>query len=298
MAHNPLIRGGVGSGSWTGVVVTTTDMETFDQRQFESINGDLGGTWAPAAAIVIGGAGLSVTGTSFNVSATSATFSNGLFIAAGNFVCEATTTTFVGATAFQSGATFVGGSNLILETGSSFTVAAGGSFIITAASSFLGTLALSGIVTVSAAATFSANASFSGSSFIVTSPTILFGTGSSTISIIGPVVLSQSGHICKRVVSAGLDADVHIGATTASANFGDVFKPGSIASNRIWVVDDATEGAEIDVSLIDTSGSFAVTLRRSDATAIIILKNDTLIPYGAVLVWHSGQWQVKYAIRH
>lgn len=63
MAHNALIRGGTGSGSWTAVTVTAGDWETFDQRQFESINGDLGGTWAPAAVITIGGVGLTVTST-------------------------------------------------------------------------------------------------------------------------------------------------------------------------------------------------------------------------------------------
>jgi hypothetical protein len=59
--HNAFLRGGSGSGLWIGVV-TSGEWETFDQRQFESINGDLGGTWAPAAQIIIGGLGLKTTG--------------------------------------------------------------------------------------------------------------------------------------------------------------------------------------------------------------------------------------------
>ena len=61
MSHNAVIRGGTGSGLWIGVV-TSGEWETFDQRQFESINGDLGGTWAPSSIIIIGGSGLRTTG--------------------------------------------------------------------------------------------------------------------------------------------------------------------------------------------------------------------------------------------
>lgn len=60
MAHNALIRPG---GVWNTLsAVTKLEWETFDLRQFQSINGDLGGTWAPSSQIIIGGSGLRVTG--------------------------------------------------------------------------------------------------------------------------------------------------------------------------------------------------------------------------------------------
>lgn len=60
MAHNARIRSG---GLWTtGSTVTTDELEQLDQAQYEAINGDDGGTWAPAAVITIGGSGLTVTG--------------------------------------------------------------------------------------------------------------------------------------------------------------------------------------------------------------------------------------------
>jgi hypothetical protein len=62
MAHNTRIRL---AGTWTALsVLTPTEMETFDLRQYQGINGDLGGTWAPATQIILGSAGLRVTGPS------------------------------------------------------------------------------------------------------------------------------------------------------------------------------------------------------------------------------------------
>ncbi len=65
MAHNDWIRP---SGVWPLFTVLTSNvMHLFDERQMQSINGDLGGTWAPTSTITIGnGAGvvlaLKVTG--------------------------------------------------------------------------------------------------------------------------------------------------------------------------------------------------------------------------------------------
>lgn len=56
MGHNLRIRPGGAWGLLTSV--SPAEFETFDQRQFEAINGDQGGTWAPAAVIQIGGAGI------------------------------------------------------------------------------------------------------------------------------------------------------------------------------------------------------------------------------------------------
>src|SRR5689334_2119183 len=60
MAHNDYIRT---LHIWSGdAVVSVAEFETFDIRQFQSINGDLGGTWTPADVITIGGDGLTVAG--------------------------------------------------------------------------------------------------------------------------------------------------------------------------------------------------------------------------------------------
>ena len=60
MSHNTLIR----PGGWVGGSnLLQTEMALFDTAQYQSINGDLGGTWAPSSTIVIGGQGLQITGT-------------------------------------------------------------------------------------------------------------------------------------------------------------------------------------------------------------------------------------------
>lgn len=62
MAHFARVRP---SGFWTiNSSVDPLEFEAFDANLFKAINGDDGGTWAPAAVITIGGLGLTVTGPS------------------------------------------------------------------------------------------------------------------------------------------------------------------------------------------------------------------------------------------
>lgn len=66
MAHNARIRA---FGFWTdGSVVTPAEFEALDQAQFEEINGDLGGTWAPSSPIIIGGSGVEIGGAGLTTS--------------------------------------------------------------------------------------------------------------------------------------------------------------------------------------------------------------------------------------
>lgn len=60
MAHHTRVRA---PGLWTDFsVLLAAEMEEFDEDQYNSVNGDDGGTWAPSAAIIIGGSGMHVTG--------------------------------------------------------------------------------------------------------------------------------------------------------------------------------------------------------------------------------------------
>lgn len=58
MGHNAAIRT---PGSWTGDLLAT-ELEVLDLRLAQAVNGDDGGVWAPLSQIVIGGAGIDVTG--------------------------------------------------------------------------------------------------------------------------------------------------------------------------------------------------------------------------------------------
>ncbi len=58
MSHNDFVRP---MGVWATLsVLEHFELEQFDLAQFQSINGDLGGTWNPASQIILGGSGLKV----------------------------------------------------------------------------------------------------------------------------------------------------------------------------------------------------------------------------------------------
>lgn len=61
MSHNSRIRADLAAWALASVL-TMAEIDAIDQAQFEAINGDKGGSWAPLLAIVIGGAGLEVNG--------------------------------------------------------------------------------------------------------------------------------------------------------------------------------------------------------------------------------------------
>ncbi len=65
MAHNAYLAT---PGSFvTGYPLDSTGWETLNLYAYQALNGDAGGTWAPAAAIIIGGLGISLSGTAHKV---------------------------------------------------------------------------------------------------------------------------------------------------------------------------------------------------------------------------------------
>lgn len=78
MAHNARVRA---PGTWATLTsVSPSEFELFDGYTFSAINGDAGGTWAPADEIVIGGLGLSVTGPFFATDVQGLTMTDGGFL--------------------------------------------------------------------------------------------------------------------------------------------------------------------------------------------------------------------------
>src|SRR5262245_41008030 len=60
MSHHTRIRP---IGMWTDFsVLLASEMAAFDDHQYNSINGDDGGTWAPSSPITVGGSGMHITG--------------------------------------------------------------------------------------------------------------------------------------------------------------------------------------------------------------------------------------------
>jgi hypothetical protein len=128
MAHNAYVRAG---GIWNLLsVLLSSEMATFDLRQFQSLNGDEGGTWLPASVIIIGGTqGLRVTGP-FVATDADITITSGRFMtvnSGGTINALAGSTSNFAGTWNLSGAGHVqSGGTLTIDSGGLVSVASGG----------------------------------------------------------------------------------------------------------------------------------------------------------------------------
>lgn len=78
-------------GTWMPAFVpTATDWERLDVKQFKSINGDDGGTWAPTSPIIIGGQGLQLGNSSALWSGLQTSLGGRLILGANDFVAVKT----------------------------------------------------------------------------------------------------------------------------------------------------------------------------------------------------------------
>jgi hypothetical protein len=143
MAHNVRIRAG---GTWTnGSTLLATEMASFDTALFKAVNGDDGGTWAPANQIILGGSGLSVTGASAFSNITAATVNGTLTVASGGFLffaAGATLDMLTGSTGTWNGTaalTFSGTAQLDFTGTSVFSAANGTTVSIGAAVAYQAT---------------------------------------------------------------------------------------------------------------------------------------------------------------
>lgn len=259
--HNAYVRGGVGSGAWTNYPVAHGALEQLDQYVFQSINGDLGGTWAPASIIEIGGSGLKVTGVL--VVDGIATFNSSVNLTS--------TTTVTGAFVVNSSASF----NATTVATASLQVTATGSFTGDAGSSMTWSGAA---IFQTGALTFKNGASFNTGGAVGVAVPWTFAAGSSvdfaagiTVTNRTALALAGAGHITYRPpITTGLDADITIAVTN-----GDYFRPPAITANRIWVVADGVPGDKIEVSLYLDGGTNTLTLRRADSSTIVVMQQAT-----------------------
>lgn len=122
MAHFDYTRTG---GIWVTAPpnpLLAAELADFDLKIFKSINGDDGGSWAPAAAIAIGGAGLALGGSNHQVlSGGTVAWLNGSLLQ----VNASAAATFLCTVALDGGATVASAHSLTMSSGSTFTASAG-----------------------------------------------------------------------------------------------------------------------------------------------------------------------------
>ncbi len=155
MAHHGMTRADL--GAWSVGSLSAAELFDFDTKIFKSLNADDGGSWSPAATIVLGGLGITLTGCfTANPVASLFTFATGVEVD----VATGAVWTWSG----NASCTFNGTSTLVMETGTQLVTMTGsqfrmlGSSTMTAGTSTTvdlnGAVNFDGVVIVESGATF------------------------------------------------------------------------------------------------------------------------------------------------
>lgn len=304
MAHNALIRGGVASGLWTNHVITGTEMELFDQRQFESINGDQGGTWTPAAIIRIGGSfGLAI--------ATHLVFDNSADVGFGTGVTINGSPTWSGTITWSAGgiaigAISIGGGVLAaastgivsVATGASLLVAAGATatfsndptFAIGHTVTFNGTETINGNVNVQTGANVLMNV---GSALLIYSTiSMQNGTLSGSGTLSGFLTRGSTGRLRDLVVDG-----VNLDHTYSLADGNKILAPTLTAFRNYTITSTGAGEGDTMIVTVPVGGPFGVNLLRDNSSVIIQIAYGAGSTPWALLLFHGGQWNACcYAI--
>jgi hypothetical protein len=223
MAHNVRIRAG---GTWTnGSTLLSTEMASFDTSLFKQVNGDDGGSWAPAAQIILGGSGMSVTGAFAFANLTSGTINGTLTVANGGFlyfVAGATLDMLNGAIGTWNGnatLTFSGTAALLLTSTALLSAANGTTVQLNGATTFGATA----VVSYNAATTVAYGGQTSSGILTRSGQTILSG-GSASIGY----RLTTLSDASQTVAGGAFDVVVILGALTNDSNFLFSVPPNSI----------------------------------------------------------------------
>lgn len=230
MPHNSFVRGGVGSGNWTNYVVAHGAMEQLDQYAFQSINGDLGGTWTPAAIISIGGLGMEIANSHFDVRAASqARLLTGSFLTvdgtSGITGQSGALLTWIGTADFSGPVTFLGAITVALTASSLLTVDATSTISSVAGSQLVwhGTAQFFGTVSVT-------GASFQtgGTTSVTFQKDVTFSSSTDLVQFAGPVEFDGNvSRLGKSNASARIFQLTNNGNHTIGVASGTIFTNGA-----------------------------------------------------------------------
>jgi hypothetical protein len=130
MAHNTRVR--ADATAWIAGPVLNTEFDALDAGQYKSINGDDGGTWAPAIPITIGGSGLTLIGPTSIADLRNSHVQSGWHFyvdSGGNIAVNGTITINASgdlSIASSGTATVESGGDLKVESGGTITIESGG----------------------------------------------------------------------------------------------------------------------------------------------------------------------------
>jgi hypothetical protein len=272
VSHNSFVRP---AGVWgSNLPVTHIEFAKFDLAQFQSVNGDAGGTFAPTSPIVIGGAGtqLAMIGTSTVGSGGSLTINAGssFTLAAASSASFGGTSTYLGTsvTNHNSGAAghWLNGSILHIDSGAQLDVTGdaffnNGSFVdIEGTVSFGSTAAL----TVNCAsdfvgaATFDAGLTVTAGNFAVLGGTTSLGgtnhiVGPTLVSV--PLTMTGAGRPVRQAVIGAAS-----GGGTADPSVATTYYFSSVTADQVYTIvnTNAADGDELEFWTESTTNSVSV----------------------------------------
>jgi hypothetical protein len=245
-----------------------------EQNLFKAINGDDGGTWAPGAAITIGGAGIVISGPSVfsgvvELSGTSASFlgSSLTLNSSSPFVAQGTSQ-FEGATGFTAAVTYTGTTVDVLD--SPLTLDS------------LSPLVANGTATFNDTATFTSGVVHSGA----TSMQSVSIQAASVIS--APVTMSGNGQIVSRI-AFGSDSS---SLPPFSKSLADlvIIEDSVLTAPRTYVLDSVGAQAGSIITFRKDTGGNDVEIRASGGALICTL--STTAGFRWVDLVYTTQWEL------
>lgn len=284
-------------GMWLDTsVVEDTEFEQFDLNISRAVDGFAGGTYAPSAAIILGGSGLQMTG-AFVANGAFTVNSNALFTENVTVSETLAVNSFIdlnGGLDVSGDASFHGNVALGDTGGDNITV--NGQLACLASVTVSGTLSVNGAVTLGDAAgdniivagTLFANAPafFNADVTLGTDAGDILTVNSSVafnsaVELRDPTTLIGNGHIVYRVV-AGADAN-----TTYGINDADVIHASGLGADRVYTLSTtgATTGARI--TFVNETVTFQVTCGGTP------LRTSTGFARSVTFVFLGGAWRTE-----
>lgn len=287
MSHNSFVRQ---LGVWNAFQpVLHGEFAAFDLSQFKSINGDDGGTWAPAAVITIGGHGLSVVG-QFSASGT-ANFVNivasGGIATSGSADIESSRDVISDRDTLVNRNLSVGGTATFSGSAGFQNVVVNGVFGVSGASIFSSAVVCSDALGIAGTLTANGTTHLNGSAILAGLTTISGGAALSST-----MVSTGAGRVVERV------ANVTTGSAISS--FGPFNVDTLYVSNTADIVLTINDSGAVDgdqFHIVCQSSTNTITVNDPSLGTFLALKHLSGSSASAVVQRVGGSWRTKWQER-
>jgi len=260
-------------GAWiNGSTVQPSEFEAIDDTLSKCVDGDAGGSYAPSARLIFGGAGVQFDGPAAAIF--NADISAGHIAAASQQVTSSTL------------------HDVAVDGDADFSV---GNVEFHNTVQFFGTPEFrNGFTTGTAGtATFNRPVRVEAAAGTLTNLATLVQTGAAQIG--GTLSVTGTGQIISRVVNA-TDADTHYNAVTHQVV---QCPPSTLGANRTWWIDElgAVVGSRLELSRLNDTSAFDVTVRRDTDSVVLATLHTGISGEGlrsVEIIYTTSGWRVLH----